>query len=213
MRLWTLLCVLIAFVADVAAVVLLLAGHDTSTLLVVIGSGAAVTAGAGVLFVIQLRPATLASSESPVLSPAIAPDLPVPSPAAPEPVTAEPEKAEPEALDGEPLDNRPWLKLVEESVALFDELDRHRVDFDAPRQEVADHVICRLQEILERCGVEPVSGSGPFDRNRHQPDGATRVPAGATVTQTLSPGFRVGKRILRRARVQVHDANGPVRPG
>lgn len=213
MRLWTLLCVLIAIVADTAAIALLLADHDAATLLVVIGSGAAVTVAAGVLLIIQQRPTVQASSESHVLSLAIVPDPPVSSPAAPESETAEPQKAESEALDGEPLENRPWLKLVEESVALFDELDRHRVDFDAPRQEVADHVICRLHEILERCGVEPISGGGPFDRNRHQPDGATRVPPGATVTQTLSPGFRVGKRILRRARVQVDNPNGPDRPG
>lgn len=211
MRLWTLLCVLMAIVADVAAIVVLLAGHDAATLLVVIGSGAAVTAGAGALLIIQPRPAAQASSESPVLSLALAPDPPVPSPAALE--SPEPEATEREPLDGEPLDNGPWVKLVEESVALFDELDRHRVDFDAPRQEVADHVICRLQEILERCGVEPISGGGCFDRNRHQPEGATRVPPGATVTQTLSPGFRVGKRILRRARVQVQNPNGPDRPG
>src|SRR5206468_1197992 len=122
---------------------------------------------------------------------------PVVSPKSAAPSTAALESAEPVPPDGEPLDNRPWLKLVEESVALFDELDRHRADFDPGRQEVADHVICRLQEILERCGVEPISGGGNFDRSRHQPEGATRVLPGTTVTETLSPGFRVGKRILR----------------
>lgn len=210
MRLWTLLCVLIAFIADVAAIVLLLTDHDAAALLVVTGSGAVVTAGAGVLLIIQLRPAAELSAGFPVPSPAIASEPALPSPAAPE--RPEPEASVPEPLDGELLDNRPWLKLVEESVALFDELDRHRADFDAPRQEVADHVICRLQEILERCGVEPISGEGNFDRNRHQPEGVTRVLPGATVAETLSPGFRVGKRILRRARVHVSKPATPASP-
>ena len=110
-----------------------------------------------------------------------------------------------ESPAGEPLDNKPWLKLVEESVTLLDELDRHRADFDAPRQDLADHVICRLQEILERCGVDSIDGDHDFDRNRHQPEGRARLMPGAKVTATLSPGFRVGKRVLRRARVLIED--------
>jgi hypothetical protein len=202
MRLWTLLCVVIAFVADVAAIVLLLLGHEAATLLVVIGSGAVVTVGAGVLLIIKPRPAAQVPVEPPISSPVVSPESLASSPAAPEPLELEPP-------DGERLDNRPWKKLVEETVALFDELDRHRADFDAPRQEVADHVICRLQEILERCGVKPISGDGNFDRTCHQPEGAMRVLPGATVTETLSPGFRVGRRILRRARVRVHNPAAP----
>jgi hypothetical protein len=221
MRLWTTLCILIALVADVSAVVLLLAGHDEATILVAIGSGAVATAGASVLIIITPRPTAEVVAQFLVPSPLVSPESPVPLSTAPEPPGAEAPPAplsaasEPpgaEAPNGEPLDNRPWLKLVEESVALFDELDRHRVDFDPPRLEVADHVVCRLQEILERCGVEPISGLGAFDRNRHQPEGAARVLPGATVTKTLSPGFRVGKRILRRARVCVQNSAASAPP-
>jgi molecular chaperone GrpE (heat shock protein) len=76
-----------------------------------------------------------------------------------------------------------------------------------PRLEVAEHVMCRLQEILERCGVQPISDEGDFDRNRHQSAG--KALAGATVAETLSPGFQVGVRILRRARVQVKNPAAP----
>ncbi len=56
----------------------------------------------------------------------------------------------------DPLDNKAWLRLVEECVDLFDELDRHSSSFDAPRREVVEHVSSRLREILERCGGEVV---------------------------------------------------------
>jgi hypothetical protein len=205
MRLWTTICILIALVADVSAVVLLLAGHDEATILFVIGSGAVATAGVSVLLMITPRPTAEVVAQFLVPSPLVSPESQVPLFSASEPAGTE-------APNGDPLDNRPWLKLVEESVALFDELDRHRVGFDPPRLEVADHVVCRLQEILERCGVEPISGLGAFDRNRHQPEEAARVLPGATVTKTLSPGFRVGKRILRRARVCVQNSASSAPP-
>jgi hypothetical protein len=195
MRLWTLLSIVIGFVAQVTAIVLLLGGYDAATLLVTIALGAAVMTGAGMLLVTKPPPAAQFSADSPVSSSVISPECSVTSPAA--------ELEDDELPDGDPLDNLPWLKLIEENVALFDELDSHRADFDAPRQELADHVICRLQEILERCGVEPISGEGDFDRSRHQNEGAVRVFPGAMIAETLSPGFRIGKRILRRARVRI----------
>src|SRR5579883_3373408 len=136
MRPWTLLCVLVALSADVAAVALLLAGYDLAIPVAVIGSAAAVTAAAGVLLLFNpKRVARVVVPETPAPLSAAAPEPAAPPPvAAPDPPT--PPAAALESPDGEPLDNRPWLKLVEESVALFDELDRHRADFDAPRQEV-----------------------------------------------------------------------------
>lgn len=113
---------------------------------------------------------------------------------------------------GEPLDNRPWLALAEEAVGRLDELERHRADFDGPRAEVADHVVSRLCEILERCGVESIDAAGGvFDRTCHQPDGPVRPAPGARVIATLSPGFRVGPRVLRRARVRVESPGNPGR--
>lgn len=57
----------------------------------------------------------------------------------------------------EPLDNEKWVDLAEECVEVVDELDRNMVRFDPPRQELADHVVWRLAEVLERSGVEIIS--------------------------------------------------------
>jgi hypothetical protein len=205
MRLLTVLCILIAIVADVAAAVLLLPSQDAASLVVILGSVAAMAAAAGVIQIIKTRPPAEVAAEAPV-------PILKRSPVSPLDMPLVPAQTIEEAPGGELLDNRPWMKLVEEIIALFDELDRHRIDFDATRLEVADHVICRLQEMLERCDVEPISDEGDFDRNRHQPERSARVAPGATVTKTLSPGFRVGTRILRRARVSVQNPLSPLPP-
>ena len=105
---------------------------------------------------------------------------------------------------GNPLEDRRWTKLVEECVDVVDELDEHMTSFDAPRREVAGHVIVRLEEILGRSGVQIISDDAIFDRTRHKPDtdhGA--IDNGVAVSETLSPGFAIGPRVLRRARVRL----------
>ncbi len=105
------------------------------------------------------------------------------------------------------LDDRAWLKLVEECVALFDEMDRHLADFDPKRRELAEHVLFRLRELLERSGIEVIAQEEPFDRHRHQ---AVAPPGGhpqrMAVAEVLSPGFAVRQRVLRRARVRLTQA-------
>src|SRR4051794_17071618 len=70
------------------------------------------------------------------------------------PVSPAREQATPEFPDqptrAAPLDNKPWLSLAEECVSLVDEMDRQREHFDSARQELCDHIISRLVEILER---------------------------------------------------------------
>ena len=96
------------------------------------------------------------------------------------------------------------MKLVEECVEIVDELVEHMGSFDAPRQEVAGHVILRLEEILGRSGVEIISNDTIFDRARHKPDADhSALDNGTTVGEILSPGFAVGPRVLRRARVRL----------
>jgi molecular chaperone GrpE (heat shock protein) len=105
---------------------------------------------------------------------------------------------------GNPLEDKRWTKLVEECVDVVDELDEHMSSFDAPRREVAGHVIVRLEEILGRSGVEIISDDATFDRVRHKPDPTNaETDNGAAIHQTLSPGFALGSRVLRRARVRV----------
>ncbi len=112
------------------------------------------------------------------------------------------ERASP--LEDGPLEDGRWLKLVEECVEVIDELDEHMDTFDPPRREVAGHVILRLEEILGRSGVEIISNEASFDRARHKPDaGHSALDNGVAVRETLSPGFAVGQRVLRRARVQL----------
>lgn len=105
---------------------------------------------------------------------------------------------------GDLLDNTQWLALVEDCIEIFDELDRNYANFDAPRQALAHHVSLRIEEMLGRSGVTIIQGETTFERQRHQPDGATMSVAPDTpIVETLSPGFAVGSRILRRARVRL----------
>lgn len=109
-----------------------------------------------------------------------------------------------------PLDNGPWLKLVEECVALVDELDRHTDNFDPAQRELAEHVIWRVQEILDRCSVQTIMNETIFDRNRHQPaSSGGNIVLGVTIAETLSPGFVVANRVLRRARVLLTTSHPP----
>lgn len=104
-----------------------------------------------------------------------------------------------------PLDNREWLRIVEEVIELFDELERIGSEFDPMRLEVVRHVTSKLQELLERSGVETISEVASFNRLRHQSTNAERLIHGVTKIRTSSPGFCVGKRVFRRAVVLAED--------
>lgn len=105
--------------------------------------------------------------------------------------------------DDRPLENKPWIRLVEECAELVDELDEHKGGLDPARRQLAEHVISRLEEGLERSGVEVISEDTTFDRNRHKPAAGSAAIHGAAISETLSPGFAVGRRVVRRARVRV----------
>lgn len=104
------------------------------------------------------------------------------------------------------LDDGRWLGLVEECVELYDDLDAQRRTSEPALRELVDHVCTELEELLQRSGVELISGDTAFDRNQHQPEparaGAVR---GSVVVETISPGFRVGRRVLRRAHVRLDE--------
>lgn len=105
-----------------------------------------------------------------------------------------------------PLENRAWLRVVEEMVMLFEEVERIGTSLSASERTIAEHTQLRLQEILERAGVGLIAEDTAFDRTRHQPEPrGAQVARGAAIARTLSPGFVVGPRVLRRARVQVED--------
>lgn len=103
----------------------------------------------------------------------------------------------------DPLKNKRWLDMAEECAELFDELDGLFPRSD-PRQEVATHVKYRLEEILTRSGVESISHDHAYDIGRHKlmPPNPVVAP-GTPIARIISPGFAVGRRVLRPARVQV----------
>ncbi len=110
-----------------------------------------------------------------------------------------------EATSSNSLDNRQWVSLVEECVELFDEFERHKESFDDSSRELAEHINSRLQEILERAGVETIASDSNFDPRRHKPKNAISVEAtvNALIAETISPGFAIGPRVLRRAHVRL----------
>jgi len=146
---------------------------------------------------------------------------PAPSAAIPENTTADadvplPTKSIDNDATSDPLDNKPWLDLAKDCLALFEEMDRNRDFFETQgERQLADHIGLRLQEILERSGLEVIDTGGPFGRNLHQPD---RSAAGTApellAVEIRSPGFRIGRRILRRARVRLlGSTDEPPSPG
>ncbi len=106
----------------------------------------------------------------------------------------------------DPLSNKPLMSLVEECVSLFDELDRLRPSLEPAAQDFADHMGCRIQEVLERSGVTIIAEDLTFDRHRHQSEATAETPTdGASIGETQSPGFAVGRRVFRRARVKLAE--------
>jgi hypothetical protein len=85
-----------------------------------------------------------------------------------------------------PVEDGHWMKLVEECVEVVDELDEHMDSFDAPRREVAGHVLLRLEEILGRSGVEVISNDATFDRARHKPNSTHAETDNATIAATAN---------------------------
>jgi len=114
----------------------------------------------------------------------------------------------PQSRSEDRLKNTRWLRLVVDCAELFDELDKLFSSLDPPRQEIARHIKYRLQEILNRSGVESISRDRTFDENRHQLEqqDSTAAP-GTPIVKFVSPGFAVDGRILRRATVQVADTS------
>jgi hypothetical protein len=129
------------------------------------------------------------------------------------PVPTIPEVERPPPRDSRPPpDNRRWIRLAEGCVEVIDELEQTADGFDAPSRELAEHVALRLEETLERSGVEVIKDEVNFDVARHRSvPGGAEPSTGATISETLNPGFAVGPLVLRRARVRVEgrarDAN------
>jgi hypothetical protein len=107
--------------------------------------------------------------------------------------------------DDGPGKDEKWMELVEECAGVIKDLDRHMDGFDPARRDLADHVILSMAEGLERAGVDLILDDDEvFDNKRHEPaDTQVRTAPGATITEIVSPGIAVGRRVLRKAQVRV----------
>jgi hypothetical protein len=101
-------------------------------------------------------------------------------------------------------DNKPFVKLAEECAELMNEFDGYseRLDTDEGKMMV-ELVLKRLQEILERCGLERIENETVFSVLRHTPVPMQLVRDGIPVIKTQFPGLALGNRVYRKARVMV----------
>ena len=106
------------------------------------------------------------------------------------------------------LDNAQWLSLVEECIELEGDLVNLHEHLDDTSQHIVDHTTLRIQDMLERSHVEIIVNERAFNRTRHQTKPVHPIPRpGTPITATLHPGFAVGRRVLRRAQVQIGNAS------
>lgn len=150
-------------------------------------------------------------NSNPAYSTAPFPSQPILPPLSARPLAANQPQAQPQVANvsltqpraEDPLKNTRWVKLAQECADLFDELDNLFPASD-PRQEAADHVQDRLQEILKRSGVEIISLDQAYDDHRHRLEKpAPNIAPGAPIAKIVSPGFAIGRLVLRPARVRV----------
>lgn len=126
-------------------------------------------------------------------------------------VNAVPEDGQPDATSAwtsSPLQNKEWTSLVEECTEMMDDFERMQTDLDDAGREVAEMAVSRLQELLERRGVDLIADERAFDLKRHKPVPMREVPEGTTIEETLAPGLCVGNRVFRRAQVRVKWEQG-----
>ena len=140
-----------------------------------------------------VEPSRVVPAPSPELSPLVQPVDPVGS------------GVGARAEEDEALGNWPWVHLLEECVALYEELDLLSDRLDEPRREMAVHVTDRVKEILGRqSSVSLIEDEPEFDSHRHKAVRGAPHP-GDQVLETISSGVAVGRRVLLRARVRVAD--------
>lgn len=100
--------------------------------------------------------------------------------------------------------------VVESLVPVLDDIHYAREHGDlagSPFEKIAD----KLTATLNRYGVEPIGAAGDaFDPALHEALMHVEAPlppdaTGTTVVQVMQPGFRIGDRVIRPARVSVAD--------
>ena len=100
--------------------------------------------------------------------------------------------------------------VLESMLPVLDEIHLAREHGDLGEGPAAT-IVDKLEAVLAKLGIERFGAAGDeFDPNHHEalmrmeadlPEGATTT----TVVQVLQPGYRMGERIVRAARVAVAD--------
>lgn len=109
----------------------------------------------------------------------------------PESVTAKPQASSDAA----------FFDVIKDCADLLIQLEDMEGRLDEKAKPLAEHVKINLQEIIERAGANRIDGEVRFDVARHQPVPAKVVAKGSTIKATLGPGYEVGGKIVKRARV------------
>ena len=99
--------------------------------------------------------------------------------------------------------NGPYCQLAEDCADLLNEYDTMLPRMNDAVKPFAENVVDRIQEILERNGLEVISGESAFDIIRHKPEPVKNVPQGTPILETLAPGLTLKEKVLRRAKVRV----------
>ena len=99
-------------------------------------------------------------------------------------------------------DNKAFAKLAKENSDFMEELDALAPRLDENSQKLIQHVQLRLQEGMERCGVERIDEETVYDVVRHKSATGQRIAQGAPIQETVMPGLILGKKVLRRAKVK-----------
>ena len=103
------------------------------------------------------------------------------------------------------LDNRIFIKLVEECVDIMNEFESFidRMETDEGR-EVAQMIVRRLQESLERLGLSRIDDVNvPFSILLHNPEPMMPVADGEALEKVLLSGLKIENRVFRKAKVQI----------
>lgn len=116
--------------------------------------------------------------------------------------------AEPAEKRDSLLDNKPYVKLIEDVFMLSAEVERIMAKSkDDGVKGFAEHIFCRIEDMVERNGALSIGNEKLFDIRRHQPVPVALVPDGARIAQTVRPGWRLEERVMRRAKVRIVSEN------
>ena len=112
-----------------------------------------------------------------------------------------PTKKPPERAN-DPFSNKAWFALAEDCVAIFDELDRLALRFDPERSALCSHICKRLLGAVERSGVEVIGEAAAYDSRIQLESNERPRESQLHFVKIVSPGFRIGRKVLRRARAE-----------